>query len=155
MSNPSTHLCFRCRFSETHFHIQALFRPVKTTTATQNGTTKCASAVSTGSTATYPGGSHVRHTMFRYAVLVSQLAGFGKFFNTSTYNSRFLSAAIRVKTTLTTQCENCSFSLFTWLFRKLNFPLPIEYSIRKLCKWYSQTHRQSKRHVPRQCTTFR
>jgi hypothetical protein len=78
-----------------------------------------------------------------------------KFFNNFTCNSRFLSRAVRVKTTLTTQCEYCSFSLFTWLFRTLSLPLLVEYSICKLCNWYSPNQRQSKRHVSWQCTTFR
>ena len=84
------------------------------------------SAVSAGSTATYPGGSHVRHTAFRYAVLVSQLTEPGNVFQQLYVHFEVFSCAIRVKTVLTTQCEHCSFSLFTWLFRTLSFPLLIE-----------------------------
>ena len=134
VSDPSTPLCFRCRFSETQFHIQAIFRPVKTMMATKwYHEMYRKSAVSARSTATYPSGSHVRHTMFCYAVLISQLTGFGKVFQPLYVQFEISSRAIRVRTTLTTQCENCSFLLFTSLFRTLSFPLLIECSICKLC----------------------
>jgi hypothetical protein len=78
--NPSKDLGFHCRFSESQFHIQVPFKLCKTMMAASDGTTRCSSVVPAESTVPYPGRSHVRHTLFCYAVFVSQLTCFGNAF---------------------------------------------------------------------------